>query len=163
MLKISLLFGREIASTDNQQLTTNNLIKMSKPRQTKKYSSAGKLAKSLNFAGDWNKQDEVYGFLQQNNYFWNSKTKEWKSAGQAKPPTNLVELRALVGGESESILMGQLLKYIFERCWLEFIKISPPYSYRPPNQNDYRVYLTFKKTPEFDEFCEFCRSSLENQ
>lgn len=116
-------------------------------KQTQKYKAAFPIASKLKFVGNWDDQNEVYQFLNERHYVWNSKNKQWEDyqAEPSNPPTNLLMIRVWTGDREESLQIARFLRYILERAGLEYLKQSEPYPCRPPQQNDYRVYLEMKK------------------
>lgn len=119
-------------------------------RKTQKYNAARTIATELNFRGDWDDQNALYQFLNEHHHVWDSKTGEWENyqAIPSYPPTDLLMIRVWTGTREESIAIARFLRHLLEQhTELDFIEQSEPYVCRPPKQNDYRVYLKFKKKP----------------
>jgi hypothetical protein len=88
--------------------------------------------------------DEHYQLLEENNYFWSSKTQQWEKAQNAEPPTEKIRIRITTGGDwlSNSNLLERLEK-AFEAIKLLQISKSKIYNQRPPNQLDSAIYYEF--------------------
>ncbi|MGK7925892.1 MAG: hypothetical protein AB4290_11700 [Spirulina sp.] len=75
-------------------------------RKTQKYKAAIPVASKLGFVGDWDNQNEVYEFLNENYHVWNSTTGKWEDyqAEPSDPPTNVLMIRVWTGDREEALI-----------------------------------------------------------
>lgn len=112
-------------------------------RLTQKYKTAIKLACSIDPAMDTpHSQDEIYEFLQNHDYLWDSKTKSWskkvlKPSIFDNPDDGFVRIRIMAHPDNLPKIEG-LIDLAFDSV----IEVSKPY----PNREDVgqRVYLLVK-------------------
>lgn len=115
------------------------------PKRTIKYTSALQIVEVA-----WlnppvkPSQEELYSFLNSQNYFWDSKSQQWQFAEPAQEATQLVRLRVWASSDKVSEI-AKGVKAGMKVSGYELLEESKPYVCRPPQQNDSRIYLTFRK------------------
>ena len=115
------------------------------PKMTAKYSSAFNELRKLNFPThtiNIEKQDEVYGALQERGYMWDSEQKEWIELANepADEPTKLVMVRVWADLEVVQEAADEVIKSL-KRKGFDLVETSPVYPCRPPKQLEGRIYL----------------------
>lgn len=117
------------------------------PKQTVKYVSACKKAKSLKITVTEH-QEELYQALNLKGWYWNPKQKLWEKLDEeADPPTELIRVRIW----SDSRFVEQAASDCIEslsRKGLRLVDKSEVVRCRPPKQLESRIYLSFQKEPE---------------
>jgi hypothetical protein len=114
-------------------------------KMTAKYAAAWALLRKINFPSytiDIEKQDEVYGALQDRGFMWDSTQKEWIDLGNepADEPTKLVMVRVWADQEVVQEAADEVSKSL-KRKGFDLVETSPVYPCRPPKQLEGRVYL----------------------
>ena len=113
------------------------------PRQTGKYRTAFRLSGELNFKGNSDSHDELYNFLNKNNYFWNSKAKKWEKVEYiASPPSEVISIR-ITYNLDELLSASKSVISALESKGYKLLESSKVYPNRPPNTKDGRIYLKF--------------------
>lgn len=108
-------------------------------KQTKKYSGAIAI---LTYPHQH--QDELYQELNRIGFFWDSKSSQWvRDDSIPSPASDLVRVRVWAASDKVE-QAAQLFIEAASQSGLIFVEASKPYVCRPPQQNDSRVYLTFR-------------------
>jgi|GEM_PF-3495367 len=107
-------------------------------KKTAKYSKA---SERLTFPHST--QEELYRELNRLGYYWQPDSKDWiRDDTPAKDATNLVKVRVWASSDKITQVVELLLEGLAD-SGLKLVEQSEPYSCRPPQQNDSRIYLTF--------------------
>jgi hypothetical protein len=118
------------------------------PKNTAKYASACKLAQQLWVSIADMHQEQAYNFLNERGYYWNPKTKEWELLDlEANPPTELIRIRVWSDTRFVDQIADSLISALSSKG-MRCIERTSPYTCRPPNQLESRIYLAFQNEPE---------------
>ena len=109
-------------------------------KRTRKFVAAEKIALKIGV----NIDENLYKNLEKNNYFWDSNQGQWIEGETAHSPSSLVKIR--VWADSNyikrdcDIIIASLASsgFVIEEG-------SEPYTCRPPQQLESRIYLTFSR------------------
>lgn len=113
------------------------------PKRTAKYVAALEIAKRLKIP-ELETADYLYQDLNAKNYFWDSDEQKWLPGAAPVPATELIRARvwaetSRVEGVANSVTLAMV-----ENGFV-LLEQSQPYMCRPPNQNESRIYLTFRE------------------
>lgn len=109
-------------------------------RQTQKYVKA---CERLTFPH--RHQEQLYSELNRIGYWWNSKKKEWERDDRIpKEASTVFKIRVMGASDKVDLLADHIIEQSAE-MGLELVERSAPYPCRPPQQNDSRIYLSFRE------------------
>jgi hypothetical protein len=113
------------------------------PKRTQKYVAALKVAARLKIP-ELEKAELLYEDLNAKNYFWNADKKKWLPGAAPVPATELIRVRTWAETSRVESIADSVVFGLVEAGFI-LLEKSKPYMCRPPNQNESRVYLTFRE------------------
>ncbi len=116
-------------------------------KRTAKYTAAiatlNKLPGKHPPVGIFDKQEDLYLFLQKKGFMWNSKLQIFQNVGKepSDDPTAMIRVRVWAALDTVDDEAAAIVKAMKERY--DLVERSAPYACRPPKQREGRVYLSF--------------------
>ncbi|MCB0207700.1 MAG: hypothetical protein KDJ52_00130 [Anaerolineae bacterium] len=113
------------------------------PKMTAKYRTALETALKASLPVKTDDQETLYALLQENGYFWDSRTKSWDhfEPEEADDPTPLIYVRVWADEEIIHEAADDIVR-TNKKHW-QLVERSDPYRCRPPKQREARIYLRF--------------------
>jgi hypothetical protein len=119
------------------------LDKIRKMKKTQKYSKA---CEKLTFPHST--QDELYAELNRLGWYWQASQKEWVRDDRIpNEATKLVKVRVWADSKKVADAAALIIESV-ESNGLRLLQKSPPYSCRPPQQLEGRIYLEFEEVKD---------------
>jgi hypothetical protein len=112
------------------------------PKRTAKYVAALELAQRLKIP-DLESAELLYQDLNEKNYFWDSDKQKWLPGGEAVPASELIRIRVWAESGAVDALANRVVRGLVDEGFV-LLEKSKPYMCHPPNQNESRIYLTFR-------------------
>jgi hypothetical protein len=112
------------------------------PKQTQKYVKALEVAKRLKIP-ELETAEALYEDLNAKNYFWDIDQKKWLPGGKPVPASELIRVRVWAETSQVKEIANCVVRGLIDDGFV-LLEESKPYMCRPPNQNESRVYLTFR-------------------